>query len=398
MRRSLLWLTLGSIANEAHSRPTHNHQSDTVKVQWVGDPPVYTSGTTFGVPWRQGKYTFNDTLFSITEGSNKQIPLQSWVTGYWRDGSIKWTGHAIPPLDSPDSELTVRASSSAYSKRTTNSSNGWSGVEVANRADEVSVDTGKITVSFPKQGSPIICSIKTADGKVVGENGKLVLHSQSGVAEDVAARTNSSIDYFNFESNVEEVTVDSDTSVRAVITVKGGHKITNGGDHDDWLQFTLRFTYIPTRIPSGSSTALCLTEKRIRTLSAAWEFSCKFPWPARNYTIATSDYQDSTEAFFMKLCKGSQVCVGIQERESGRLNSKENRHQTWVHGMRAFPLACSTSLFGTIINRVNCPPTALLSRSEQSPARDGLILPVARALTGFPIWAVPPKEDLRLAS
>ena len=244
MRRSLLWLTVGFIANEAFSRPTHNHQSDTVKVHWVGNPPVYTAGTTFGVPWPQGKYSPNDTVFNVAEESfNQQIPLQSWVTGYWRDGSIKWTGHAIPPLSNPDSELTVKSSSSAHGQGTANPLNDLRGVEVANGVDEVRVSTGKITVSFPKQGSSIIGFIKTSDGKVVGENGKLVLHSQSGVAEDVAARTNTSIDYFNFESNVQDVTVNSDTSVRAVVTVKGGHKVTSGGDHDDWLQYTLRFYF-----------------------------------------------------------------------------------------------------------------------------------------------------------
>ena len=239
MRQSLLWLTFGSLVNEVLSRPT-NHTPDTVKVHWVGERPEYTSGTTFGLPWPQGKYKFNDTLFSIVGKPSEQIPLQSWVTGYWRDGSIKWTGHAIPPLDNVSSEYTIRASSFAQSKHTTNSSTS-TGVKVADTADEVSVDTGRIAVSFPKQGNSIIGSIRTSSGQVVGENGKLVLHSQSGVAEDVAARTNTSIDYFNFDSNIQQVSVNNDTSVRAVVTVKGKHKVTSGGDHDDWLQFTLRF-------------------------------------------------------------------------------------------------------------------------------------------------------------
>lgn len=241
MRHSFLWLAFASITAHVIARPTNTLHSDTVNVHWLGNTPAYTTGTTFGLPWPQGKYRFNETQFSIGSDPNNPILLQSWVTGYWRDGSIKWTGHAIPPLDSPESEFSVLASSSKLDKRESNSSNDSSGVEVADGADELSVNTGKITVSFPKNGSSIIGSIKTSSGKVVGENGKLVLHSQSGIAESVAARANASIDYLNFESNIQKVSVNSDTSVRAVVTVKGQHKVLGESDHDNWLQFTLRF-------------------------------------------------------------------------------------------------------------------------------------------------------------
>ena len=241
MRHSFLWLAFTSISNHVTARPTNTIHSDTVNVNWIGNTPAYTTGTTFGLPWPQGKYRFNETQFTICSEENNPIPLQSWITGYWRDGSIKWTGHAIPPLDSPETGLSVLASSSKLDKRTSNSSNGSLGVEVADGTDALSVNTGKITVSFPKNGSSIIGSIKTSSGKVVGENGKLVLHSQSGIAESVAARANTSIDYLNFESNVQKVSVNRDTSVRAVVTVKGKHKVLGEGDHDDWLQFTMRF-------------------------------------------------------------------------------------------------------------------------------------------------------------
>ena len=241
MRHSFLWLAFASITIHVIARPTNTLHSDTVNVHWIGNTPAYTTGTTFGLPWPQGKYRFNETQFSIGSDPNNPIPLQSWVTGYWRDGSIKWTGHAIPPLDSPELELSVLASSSKLDKRASNSSNDSPGVEVADGADELSVNTGKITVSFPKNGSSIIGSIKTSSGKVVGENGKLVLHSQSGIAERVAARANTSIDYLNFESNIQKVSVNSDTFVRAVVTVKGQHKVLGENDHDNWLQFTLRF-------------------------------------------------------------------------------------------------------------------------------------------------------------
>ncbi|KAB8237144.1 polysaccharide lyase family 26 protein [Aspergillus alliaceus] len=241
MRQLPLWVALGTMASEVFTRPTNSTSSDNVKIHWVGDTPAYQAGTTFGLPWPQGKYRFNGTQFTISGASKEQIPLQSWVTGYWRDGSIKWTGHAIPPLDTIDSEYCVSAASASPRRPPSNRSDGSPGLKVANGANGVTIDTGKLTVSFPKSGNSVVGSITTSSGKVVAENGKLVLHTQSGVAEDVAARANTSINYFNFQSNVEEVVVSNETSVRALVTVRGKHQVTGDGDHEDWLPFVLRF-------------------------------------------------------------------------------------------------------------------------------------------------------------
>ncbi|KAL3477634.1 hypothetical protein BJX99DRAFT_122933 [Aspergillus californicus] len=214
------------------SLPSSN-TSSTVQVSWLGDTPSYTGGATFGVPWPKGKHYFNNTAFSIT-GSSDTIPLQSWVTGYWRDGSIKWTGHAIPSVESIDDSYTVHARAS----RQKPSSEG--GVKVGNTRSAVTVDTGKITVTFPKHGGNLVESIKTSSGKVVGENGKLVLHTQSAIAEDIALRANTSIEYLNFESKISNVTVTAGSGVRALVTVRGTHAPT-AGDHEAWLQFVVRF-------------------------------------------------------------------------------------------------------------------------------------------------------------
>ncbi|KAG9256549.1 uncharacterized protein F5Z01DRAFT_741921 [Emericellopsis atlantica] len=203
--------------------------SNSVKLQWVGDTPDYTTGTTFGVPWPQGKFKPNDTSFSISGG----MDMESWVTGYWRDGSVKWSAHAIPPIEDVQDEYTIKASRGSTLKT--------GSISVDDSDSEVTVDTGKITVTFPKEGNSLISSIQTASGKTVGRNGKLILHSQSTIADDAASRTETSIDYFNFESNIEKVEVSKDSSVRALVTVRGKYQLQSEGEHDDWLPFVLRF-------------------------------------------------------------------------------------------------------------------------------------------------------------
>ncbi|KAI5365524.1 putative yetA-like protein [Septoria linicola] len=229
-----LFLTLGAVAGLLSSTIAQrfaNSSSESITVKWVGSTPEYLSGTTFGLPWSKGKHFPNSTQFSISGG----VDLESWATAYWTDGSYKWTAHAIPETDSLLDEYMVTASSGA-----TNSTKS-AGLAITDSAEGVTVDTGKIKASFPKTGNIIVGSIETSGGKVVGQNGKLVLNSQSGVSADVESRGNSSIEYFNFESKIDNVTHSENSQTRALITVRGSHSVANGATHIDWLPFILRF-------------------------------------------------------------------------------------------------------------------------------------------------------------
>jgi hypothetical protein len=114
------------------------------------------------------------------------------------------------------------------------------GIKVKESRREVSIDTGSIAVTFPRSGSEIVSSIKKG-GQVVGESGKLVLHTQSAVADDVAARADTKITYANFASRIANVTVDAEAGgVRALVTVRGTHAPVGKGK-TAWLQFVVRF-------------------------------------------------------------------------------------------------------------------------------------------------------------
>ncbi|KAI6084905.1 hypothetical protein F4821DRAFT_163865 [Hypoxylon rubiginosum] len=212
-------------------------ESDVVAVKWIGDTPALNSGTTFGLPWPRGKYQANETTFAGLGGDgDTQIPLQSWVTAYWPDGSIKWSGHAIGGSDTVYDEYKVTASTTGPSN-----SSSASGLIISDSDEEVSVDTGKVTATFPKSGNVLVSAITTSSGKVVGQNGRLILRSQSGI-EDEADANATSISKFKFESSINETTVefDQDNSVRALVTVRGTHQATSG-THGDLLPFIVRF-------------------------------------------------------------------------------------------------------------------------------------------------------------
>ncbi|KAI0881319.1 uncharacterized protein GGS22DRAFT_73608 [Annulohypoxylon maeteangense] len=216
--------------------------SDTVAVSWVGDAPKINSGTTFGLPWPRGKYQANTTTFAGREGDSEgQVPLQSWILASWPDGSIKWSAHAVGASETVYDKYSITASTStagSKEKRASNSSS--SSLTVSESDSEATINTGKLSATFPKSGSILVSEIKTSSGKIVGQNGRLILRSQSGVENDDEGNS-TSINKFQFESNVDNSTVEyDDSSVRALVTVRGTHKVTSGA-HDDLLPFILRF-------------------------------------------------------------------------------------------------------------------------------------------------------------
>lgn len=111
---------------------------------------------------------------------------------------------------------------------------------VARSGNDYRVDTGKTVVTFPTEGNIIVSKIE-ANGKVVGQNGKLILRSQSAPSDGTSSRKDSSEKYFTYEGRIDEVVVDTNSTVRALVTTRGKHEVKSGGDHIAWLPFVVRF-------------------------------------------------------------------------------------------------------------------------------------------------------------
>lgn len=222
----------------AVSKLRTNNSSDPITLGWLEDKPALHLGTTFGLPWPKGEYPANGTAFSASTDVGEDVTLQSWITSYWADGSIKWTGHALPGSESVPAGYKITAS-----KSTAQPDRRSSVVVKSGANDEIVVDTGRLKASFPTSGDVLLSTLQTSSGKIVGKNGRLVLQSQSAVAE-AGDDPISSIDYYKFESKINTTTVDGDGLVRTLVTVRGDHRIRAGesaATHDPWIPFTVRF-------------------------------------------------------------------------------------------------------------------------------------------------------------
>jgi hypothetical protein len=245
-KASGLFAIFGTLCVAASQFPQNNSSED-VNVRWIGEKPAYLAGATFGIPWARGKFDPQKTSFTASTCSGS-VDLQSWVIGYWPDGSIKWSAHAVPASDKIPSGYKVTASgaqvSNASTATLTNNRNKRRALGIAtDSGDEIVVDTGKIIVSFPKSGSVLVSSIKTSGGKTVGKNGKLILRSQNDIidCEDFTF-SDRRVEHYEFEGVISNATVE-DGSSRALVTLSGTHQVQAGSSssHDPWLPFIVRF-------------------------------------------------------------------------------------------------------------------------------------------------------------
>lgn len=198
-----------------------------VQLNWLdGQPPAVQQNVSWGVPWPKGKVQKSDS-FALKTAGGKSIPVQSWPTAYWPDGSIMWSGHSIaatPDMAGP-LQITVGAATESAVK-----------IACAEDSQTITIDTGAIRVRLPKQGANLVESISIGDRKIA-QDGKLVceLEDRSNF------ETNRIIREEEFISRIKTVTLEQQGPIRAVVKIEGDHKSTSSDRA--WLPFVVRLYF-----------------------------------------------------------------------------------------------------------------------------------------------------------
>jgi hypothetical protein len=214
---------LGTQAAQAAPR-AEAADADPVTLDWLEDGGLGAApGSTVGVPWPKGAYE-KDQTFALTDADGKDVPVQSWPIGYWPDGSLKWTAHAVGP-GAGSGKLTLAAGTAAAPEKK---------VTVDKSGGSIDVSTGVITAKIGKSGTTLVKSVRRGSTEIA-RNGRLVLLRQPEI-EDGDQGTEK---YERFESVISEVEVEQDGPVRAVVRIDGKHR--KGGR--SWLPFSIRLYF-----------------------------------------------------------------------------------------------------------------------------------------------------------
>jgi YetA-like protein len=194
-----------------------------VSLHWLENAaPQALVGTTWGVPWPRGAVAPGQDL-SLTTAAGDAVPMQTWPIGYWPDGTIKWTAHAIGTEVTPAEQYLLRPGSGAAPRtplRVTESG-GW-----------IDVDTGVIRCRIARRGDALVHSIQRGE-RVIAARGRLVCLRKDNPGDGESGTVRQE----RFTSEVRTVTVEQSGPVRAVIRVEGTHR----AGRRDWLPYTIRF-------------------------------------------------------------------------------------------------------------------------------------------------------------
>lgn len=192
------------------------------RVRWLGGgTPAAHAGSAWGVAWPRAAHR-PDSTFSLRTADGKAVPVQTWATAFWPDGSLKWTGHAIAPDAPASTEYVLEPGSPAQPKTP---------VKLSRESGRTIVDTGIMRCVLPHEGEFLIQSVERA-GRTILERGRL-----TGLRQDAP---DPGTEVEPFTSRIENVTVEQDGPVRAVVKVSGTHRTGSGRE---WLPFTLRFYF-----------------------------------------------------------------------------------------------------------------------------------------------------------
>lgn len=148
---------------------------------------------TWGIPWSEGELQRNDPI-SLTGEAGGEVPLQTWPTAYWPDGSVKWSAHAESITGEPSSFYYFSKGKPSLTPDTSLQ------VSVTDHGDWIEIDTGIIRCELNKEGSSVIRSIFRGNSHVCSD-GRLrcILEEQH---DDSGRRSTIEHDYV---SNINKV-------------------------------------------------------------------------------------------------------------------------------------------------------------------------------------------------
>lgn len=186
-------------------------------------PPALNEGASWGMPWPRGSVPAS-TQFTARAPDGAIVPLQSWTTAFWPDGSVKWSAHAIPAGARSPASLAIEPGRPGVAPFQ---------IAVATTKKSVIVTNGDLSWTIGRGGTAVIVAAERL-GRAVLRNVRLVATAQATPDTE-----SGSVSVQRYESQIRVATVEQEGPVRAVIRVEGVHR---GGDRD-WLPFTIRLYF-----------------------------------------------------------------------------------------------------------------------------------------------------------
>src|SRR5699024_7029044 len=159
--RSLIVCWLVFLCAGVTSKAVAQSQDSAVKLHWLKNQvPEVPTGVSWGMPFPKGQLE-KGASFKLKTANGHELPVQSWPTAYWPDGSLKWIGLATIADSTTKAPLRLSVVDQKQEKEIFSSS-----LTVQRINGTIRIDTGVMTAYLPERGNTLIDSLLVNGRKV----------------------------------------------------------------------------------------------------------------------------------------------------------------------------------------------------------------------------------------
>lgn len=243
--------------NRKHGRMNWQGGMDGMKLRRLRKDTL-SGYTTFGCMWKKGSCT-ERTAYSCTDSEGGMVPIQSRITAYWPDGSVKWTAHTaqsallgeeievLPKEESalgaedrqtrkPEPEVfggePLKTESEHHVDEVCSAGNSDSGIILEDSGAEIKINNGRFTILVSRDSDYLFDRISTHKGEAAS-NARAVLQLEEpawldGYEAKVAKP---------YTGVVNEIEVEEQGALQCILKYTGCHKNKDG---EEKIPFVIR--------------------------------------------------------------------------------------------------------------------------------------------------------------
>lgn len=204
--------------------------------------------TTFGCMWKKGECK-EETDFVCRNEAGEQVPMQTRITAYWADGSIKWTAHTadmellgkgmevLPQISEPflDSEAKKPENEG---KTGTLQSNSAAGIIVEESENELTLKGRETKIYISKKGGNLFEKIEKNGAVKAFAAAPVLMLEEPATIEGNPAKIEK-----EYAGLLEEVTLEEQGALQCIVCFKGTHVRKNVEGEDTKIPFIIRLKF-----------------------------------------------------------------------------------------------------------------------------------------------------------
>ncbi|MCM1046576.1 MAG: hypothetical protein NC417_13815 [Candidatus Gastranaerophilales bacterium] len=184
----------------------------------IGEPKGYT---TWGCMWEKGEYE-KDTSCICKNKAGEEVPMQTRITAYWPDGSVKWTAHTA---DSGrlGKEIEVLPRERKVPEEPQFTGDPQSQMALTEETDRILIDAGELSFVIDKRGETLFERAALCGQELAFHAKPVLLLEEPLTIQGNPARVEKA-----YDGQIEEVEIEERGNLFVLLKFTGCHRSREG--------------------------------------------------------------------------------------------------------------------------------------------------------------------------